>query len=150
MTPCVVSASPAHLTGLGHNLRQEDRDEILAASGLDPMAGLLACAKLTPDLWAAVIGDEPIAVFGAAPVDSDTAGPWMMASDRLREHRFWMARESITWFDRLALQYRRLTNWVDARNENHARWLEWLGCDFVETRSLGPFNLPFRRFEYLS
>lgn len=149
MTPTVVPARPEHVARVATLMREEDQLELHAISGLTPEQALAESCRAADTLWAAVHGGRAIAIFGETPVDAATAMPWMIGTDDLMEHRVWLARESVAWFDRMAQRWPRLTNWTDLRNQNHVRWLEWLGCDYVETAPRGPYELPFGRWEYL-
>jgi hypothetical protein len=147
--PHVVVATLAHVAYLASRLRRQDQEELTAASGMDPADALRYMVRTTPDLWAVLEGHQPIALFGAIPRDeAGVAIPWMVGTDRLMAHPRWVARESRAWFRRLGGLWPVLTNWSDARQATHHRWLEWIGARFVEEASKGPEGLTFRRWEY--
>lgn len=131
---------------LAPNLRQEDKDEIDAASGETPEQALAIGLK-SGRCWACDDG-EPVAMFGVTPWPHElsTGYPWMLASDRLFTHKIRLLRESRAWVARLADGFDRLVTFSDARNTVHHEWLTWCGFERGRVTPYGVQRLPFIEF----
>lgn len=135
---------------LAPRLRQADRDEIEAATGLDdPEKALSLSFTLSTQCWVVTHDGVVHGMFGAGqdPNEDRHGIVWAMTSDELvTDHRVWFIRNSPRLLDMQHERYPFLWNWIDARNELHIRWLEWLGFKFGEARNHGPKSLPFILF----
>ena len=116
---------------LAEFLRQEDKDEIKAFSGCDPLEGLL----IVVNDGALVILDEdgPWAIWGN---EGNTI--WCLATSRLYDNRVAFLRGSSVWLE--ALPYTELECYTDSRNTEHHRWLEY--NKFTSKRDLLFFSDP--------
>jgi hypothetical protein len=139
-------ADLADAVALAPRLRAADRREIEA--GLAKSAdGVLRYGVLASDPCHAVVEDGTVlALFGVVPKASapDVGVVWLLASEELAAHALSIVRSSKTWIARLQERFRVLTNFVDARNEVHIRWLQWCGFEFVRrVERFGAMGLPF-------
>lgn len=145
-----VNASDA--VQLAPRLREADRREISAVVGSDPLVALKNCVDLSIPCYAIADASVPYALFGVVP-DSDTKGQgsvWLLGSDKLVEHPFFVIRHSRLWVERLQDHYKVLWNCVDARNVVHIRWLKWSGFTFLRRiEKYGVEQRPFYEFEKL-
>jgi hypothetical protein len=57
---------------------------------------------------------------------------WLVGTDDLITHSTTFLRHSRQWLATMHEHYRLLYNVIDARNEVHLRWLEWLGFEFIQ------------------
>jgi hypothetical protein len=72
---------------------------------------------------------------------------WMLSTDRLYEYPVEFTTHSRDLFRQYHERYEVLTNFVDARNTRHIKWLKWLGCHMVrKVDRFGPHSLPFLEF----
>lgn len=134
-------------------LREADRCEILAIHA-DPAATVLAEAvRVSSRAYAAWAWRGPqdfdaLALFGVAPVPGHPllGVPWMVGARGLEDAPKTLVRHSRIWLSRISEGYRRLANWVDARNESSIRWLRWLGFTVHPPLPWGRFDLPFHPF----
>ena len=130
------------------NLRDADRAECLAASGIRPEYKLPrvvqeggALAMIAPDgNVAGLCGIHPTLI-------PDYASVWMVATNAITRHRHLMLASAAAWLDEQHLQFPRIGNMVDARNALHVRWLATLGFRFTAVHRAGPQSLPFITFE---
>lgn len=150
MNRLIVSPScPEDAERLGPNLRQADRDEVAAASGLEPTASLRRALEVCDDPYTITTAGRPIAMFGVTPMGGTVGAPWLLGSDGVLEHWREFVRRSGEEFARIRRPYTYLYNYCDARNELAMRWLRWLGFEFVELEpAYGVARMPFWRFEY--
>ena len=82
------------------------------------------------------------------PGVKDTAVIWMVSTPAINEHASSFAPVSRVMIETVNSYYPFLTNYIDARNTRHIRWLKWLG--FEQLRRIdkfGPESRPF--FEYV-
>lgn len=126
----------AWLADIADNLRPEDLDEIAASSGQEPLVALIASVMDSEMGFIVFAGDEPISVFGAAPVtgmERDSGIVWMLGTptmDRPGVARG-ILRLTRPYIDRLQARFGCLWNRIDARNDKSMRWLSWAGFQIV-------------------
>lgn len=140
---------------LAPRLRKEDLDEIRAASGLSPREALMLGFAESEECHCIHDTDtgEPVAVFGVVPMaENPSIGiVWMLGSDDLKMHSMCFLRRSAEWVQRLHSRYPLLCNVIDARNEVHVRWLQWLGFQFIrDIPDYGPEQRLFYEFVRLN
>lgn len=132
---------------LARTLRRADLREIEASSGEDPLVVLSRGVAASAPCRAVADGrGRPVALFGVVP---DARAPdvglvWLLASERLAEHPFFVLRRSREWVEELQRRYRVLWNYIDARNELHLRWLLW--CGFAPLRRVERHGVEGRPF----
>ncbi|GFM33015.1 hypothetical protein [Desulfovibrio subterraneus] len=143
----IVAAGREHLTPLYGRLRRSDCNEVLAATGLVPEAGLERSFALSSLVWAVLRREEVIALFGAgAGRRADTGSPWMLGTDALNDMARGFAIHSLRYIGLMRHRYPYLENWVDARNHASIRWLRRCGFTVEKAAPFGPFGLPFHNF----
>lgn len=131
------------------DLRQADKDEILAATGHGPAQGILYSINVSERVWVVIHDDEIEGVFGVARSES-WGIPWFLATDKFNEFRLTFAKESKRFVKSLLEDYRALQNFVDSRHVASIRWLEWLGFAVHTARNsirLHDPEVPFYLFE---
>lgn len=144
MSPAIRPAARVDALSLAPRLRAADAGEFLAHARC-PTAGLLRAVALSPLAWAIEApGGRPISLFGFAPIDQDTACPWLVAAeDLVTTHRAWFIRQSAAIVALGDHRWSRFFNYVDARNTVHVRWLRWVGFRVLPAAPHGPYGLPF-------
>ena len=143
------AATVADAEHLAPRLRQADIDEVEAATGSDPLEALLTSLRHSEEAFVWEVDGEVVCMFGVAGASlmSDRGSPWMLTSDVLVHHaRVFLrgAREAIAYWKK---DYSYLCNFVDARNTQAIRWLQWLGFDILPPRAFGPQDMMFHIFE---
>ncbi len=149
----MVKVRPARSTDgkIAQRLREADLREIKANLGQDPLIVLeRGIAQSDPCYTVVNEQNKPLALFGVVPDtgDPDVGLVWLLASDELAQHPFFVLRNTHKWVEKLQRQYRVLWNHIDARNELHIRWLQWSG--FTVLRRIENFGVeqrPFYEFE---
>lgn len=114
-------------------LREQDRVECLAASGLPPEV-------VIPRAFAAPKGivnfvetpnGEPILIKGVRPSAPNIGIIWMVGTPLLEQHAYRLAREAHRymneWHKKFPLMWN--TAWVD--NDLHVRWLKFMRFSFL-------------------
>ena len=130
---------PSTITEIGtisENLRQEDVDEIAAHSGDTPKSGLLYCFFMSKPCMTMVSRNGYLmGAYGVVPEGGNTGRIWMLGCDRMvkdKKDKWWFLGESRRQLAKLQLKYPLLFNVVDARNEVHIKWLQWMGFTFIK------------------
>lgn len=145
----VRSAMSDDCRNLAPRLRKADVEEMAAATGYEPEAGLIQGYALSMECWS-VVDDAGLvhAMFGVASDGSGNGVPWMMGSDALvTTHRYEFLRRSRKWVKRINYRYPVLWNFVDARNTVHIDWLIWCGFSLGKREdAYGVAKIPFYHF----
>jgi len=134
---------------LGPNLREEDCQEIRAAAGFEPTAGLVYSFFNSKACLTVVRNGVPITIFGVGPFpDDDRIGMiWLLSSPELLEISKTFLRHSKRLLALLTAPYQVTMNYVDCRNTVHHRWLRWCGYVFIaKHEEFGVGKLPFYEF----
>lgn len=113
-------------------IRQDDKRELEAATGLVPHVALVKAALGSTHTYVAQVDNDIVAVAGFKILDR-IAIPWLIATDEFFKYRFTLTKKVIGFIDNLKPQVRLFVNAVDARNTGHIKWLEWLGFKFDGT-----------------
>lgn len=144
----IVPATPEHARELGQTMRAGDVDEIWASGHFTPEEGLLASIKGTISPYAALADGRVICMFGTGQVSmlSDEGFPWCLTARELPNHTRAFLRVSRRYIAHTRPKYRRLLNFVDARNTIAVRWLKWLGFEVHPAEPFGIDQIPFHKF----
>lgn len=145
----VRSATKQDLIDLAPRLREADKDEFIANTGLPAEIGLPE-ASLAGTLSIGVVeSDVAEMVAGTYPIHgSYRAGVvWMVSSSAIEKYPQRFAPASKLVLERMHDEYDLLVNFIDERNTRHLTWLKWLGFHMVRRiDKYGPFSLPFIEF----
>lgn len=142
----VLPLMAADLPALAELVRQADREEIEAATGL-PIAEALA--RLLPGSCKAskiVHQGLVLAVFGDAAHSAGVGVPWLISTERVEQFPREFLRVCRPEVADMLDRHGSLINYVDARNTAAMRWLRWLGFKFGEAVPYGHAGLPFFQF----
>jgi hypothetical protein len=145
----VVPATQVHVAMVGPNLREADREEVIASGLWNWAAAVRISVGLSCESWAGVVDGVPVCVFGisAGSEMSNSAVPWLLATCDMERYQWPFLRRNKSMVESWLSRYDLLENYVDCRNTVSQRWLRWLGFDLCETVPRGPNAMPFIRFE---
>lgn len=140
----VVPAKTEHAHQLGPHMKHADREEVKAASGLEPLEVLLKSLELSEKAYALVAEGEVIALGGVVRLNDTTGIPWALTSDKIALYPKQLCRITKELIKVFHKSYPLLTNFCDARNTTTIRWLKWCGFQFVaEIAEYGVAKKPF-------
>ena len=145
----IVPATMAHAYELAQTMRQADRDEVIAQSGLPYGIGLGMSLGNAEAAWTGLIEGEVACIFGVSAADEfdgKVGIPWMLGSELVVKHQRLFLRHCRGCVDEMQALFPVLENHVDQRNTIAIRWLKWLGFDILPVEPHGPFKLPFHPF----
>ena len=132
---------------LAPRLRKEDKQEILAGSGLIPYYALLNGFQISAIVFTICNQKNiPVAIFGINDVGNNVGAIWLLATDKLKDIQYPFLRENKKVIDFLNTKYKILWNFVDCRNQLHIKWLKWCGFKFINKKNYGVLNKPFYEF----
>lgn len=112
---------------LNLDLRQIDKDEAKAMSGISPDIVLLQTIAESEIKYVVIHKDKIEGVFGLVLGDRYSI-PWFVATDKFKEFKFSFAKESKALAKEMyALSNGVLQNYISTQNKDSIKWLEWLG-----------------------
>ena len=147
--PYYRPAVKADVYVLAPKLRDQDKAEVKASSGMNPEEALLYSFEAGGEVNSIIAPDgEVIGMFGVSPTPDPTLGiPWLLASPRLPEVSREFIPQSKEWVIEVNKKYPLLLNYVDKRNTIAIRWLRKLGFTFIaEIEEFGVGQKPFYEF----
>lgn len=130
-------------------LREADRNEIQAASGLSPVVSMRIGAEESR-ISLSIIGDSGhvIGMFGAGDAYPHTGLVWLLGAEELTNiavRQF--VKLAPSYLEAFHLYYPLLFNYIDKRNTVHIRWLKRMGFTFIkEHPEYGHEKRPFLEF----
>lgn len=136
-----------HVIVLSERLREADKAEIKAISGLPPLRGLIESVSLSSVSYSIMEEGIPVAMYGARKTQEDLGLVWMLASEAIERNTFQFLRKSVEYIDALhdEVGCAVLTNLIDKRNTLHHKWVKWIGFSMGKEEPHGPYGLPFYR-----
>ena len=143
----LLPARTEHAYQLAPMMKQADREEVKAASGLEPLEALLKSLKLSEKAYALLAGKEVIALGELAPLTHNVGIPWALTSDKIALYPKQFCKITKELLKGFHKRYSLLINFCDARNNTTIRWLKWCGFQFVGTvHKYGVAQIPFVQF----
>tara|TARA_B100001013_G_scaffold147110_1_gene87110 strand:+ start:186 stop:671 length:486 start_codon:yes stop_codon:yes gene_type:complete len=131
-------------------IREQDKEELLAADNKQPLEALQAPFSIKGSITYSIVEDtdnnqeEILGMFGTVPTPVKKYGViWLLSSDRLRKYAKRFIQENEKWIKKISKTYQTVFNYVDCRNTVSQKWLEHLGFKNIETRPYGHLNLNF-------
>lgn len=130
---------------LAPRLRKSDVDEVYAARGLSPRAGLMASFSASEVALTGLLDGRIVTMFGVAAGEG-FGSPWLLASPEIEARPVLFLRRNKRFVDAMRGRYGVLRNYVDARHDASLRWLRWLGFSIGEAVPWGFERRPFHPF----
>jgi hypothetical protein len=134
---------------LAVNLRDEDRAEILASSGLIPEVALEMGRVISRRCRTICMSDgTPAGIYGVSDTKIKGLGSiWLLATPDLLKVQRQFLRECREGISEISQGYSCVFNYTDARNAVHHKWLKWCGFTFIkEHKNFGKQNETFYEF----
>ena len=128
-------------------LREQDKKEILASNGLEPLRALQQAFKVSSECNTIIHEDgSNVGMFGLA--GNDVFGsPWLVGSDKLLETKRVMLPVSAKWVEEMNDLHPLMLNYVHAENKVSMKWLKSLGFQFINlVKEYGVGKQPFYQF----
>lgn len=144
----VVPLTAEILAAMTADIRQQDTDEIEAATGLS-ISQALQLLPLDGSASAIVLDGRVLAVFGDQAHTESLGVPWLISTVHVERWPREFLRVCRPAVEQMLERHAMLANYVDARNTAAIRWLQWLGFSFSEPAPYGARGLDFRFFNMI-
>lgn len=117
------------LVEIASNMREADRIEVKASSGLTPYESLKYSCDKSNFTVVVMVDDMPIAVFGLSVINALTGlgTPWLLSSEEAMNHKREFFKLSPSIIQEMLSICPKLYNYVHAENKVSIKWLKWLG-----------------------
>lgn len=145
--PDIIAATAEHIPFIAEHIRLDDEEELWASVGMSPSDALGMSLAESALSWTGTIDGVPVCMFGVAEFSEGKGRPWMIGTDHLNRYPFIFLSHCRGCLDQMLEHYPYLENYADQRNTRALAWLRWLGFTFDDPEPMGPFGLPFIRFE---
>lgn len=133
---------------LAENMRQQDVDEVWAASHFSPIEAIQTGVDESDYAVVALNGDVPVMIYGLKKLGlvSDNGIPWALGAYGVYQCRKELVTMSRSIVDKMLDICPVLFNYVDCRNTVSIHWLKWLGFTMHSAKPYGAESLPFHKF----
>ncbi len=145
----IVPATLDHAADVAERMRDADRAEVYAASGVTPLRSLEYSVGRSEVSYAVEFDGRAEIMFGVGAINilAGIGAPWLLGTDMVEREFRQFLRGSLWWRGQMLKRYPILRNMVDDRNTVSKRWLRWLGFRLTDPVRMGFENRPFRLFE---
>lgn len=133
---------------IAEHARQEDIDEIRAASGNTVFDSLRYGLNHSSHCWTITLGDMPVSMCGCirSPVYPDCATIWMISTESTKAQPVGFYRAAKDCLEKMQAEYPCLANYVDSRNLDAIQFLESLDFTLEREVEKGGGGVPFHKF----
>lgn len=135
--PFVREAKLTDIAYLADNIRECDKQEVFAMSGITPEQAFLDGYSHSDTPYVVEWRGKAIAMFGVSGDTNKVGTPWMLATNDIKGIRKQFIRGCKPYVEAMHTYYPVLTNYVWAENPLHIAWLKWLGFKFADHLPLG-------------
>lgn len=142
----IVPATSEHVRELALTMRQDDRREVYAQSGIHHALGLGLSFGMSVKAWTGLADGKVVCIWGVSEGDDGVGVPWLLGSDLVSQYRRRFIQGCRAAVEEMHDLFPVLENHVDSRNTLSIRWLRWLGFEVFPTVPFGPYNMPFHPF----
>jgi len=134
------------LIEIARNMREADRIEVKASSGLSPYESLKHSCEKSNFNVVVIVDDTPIAVLGLAVISALTGlgTPWLLSSEEALKHKREFFKLSPPIIQEMLNICPKLYNYVHAENKVSIKWLKWLG--FTVERNTVEYGINGEKF----
>jgi hypothetical protein len=151
MEKCVREAVLNDALELAPKMRKLDKQEIRASHGLSPLKALVTPFTYKTHKTYTILGTEQegvVGMFGSTPnIDDPQYGvAWLLSSEQLFNHTRQFLRECPKWVNEMGEGYTYLYNFIDERNWQSLKWLQFLG---FEPRKKLPYGVENKDFIFV-
>ena len=144
----IKKATYENTIDMSTRLRPCDEREVFAASGMKGPEAVSRGVAASEEAWIVEHEGEAFCVFGVVRLNDTIGIPWLLATKTVYkdECKNFLLLRTKEWVARIMGDYKVLLNYVDARNKQAIRWLEWAGFRLERPRPYGFKRLPFHKF----
>ena len=136
---------------LAANMRQEDKEEVLAYSGSSPQEALFYCFfNSKPCMTMVGRKGNLMGMYGVVPCSPKVGRIWMLGHKTMindyKDVRDFLKYSPIE-LQKFHCNYPLLYTYVDERNTTHIKWIKWMGFSIIKKHAtFGAAGIPFYEF----
>lgn len=147
MASSIVDYTDAHAVELAERLHPGNVREAWALLHMTGLEAIRESVKHADRVWTGLDGDEVIAIFGirSSGLLGDTGYPWLVCREDVADHGLAFLRSFRRVVKAMQEMFGTLEGYVDARNTEVLKMVEWAGYEVMEAQPLGLDALPFHR-----
>ncbi len=139
----IVKALAEHIDVIAPNVREADREEMLAYNGMTPRQALeLSLYNSQGEAWTGMANDVPVCIFGVAKPNYI----WLVGTEDIHKYDKLFLSKSRKILKELLEKHPILENYVQAKNTRSVQWLAWLGFNMEQPEPMGVNNELFCHF----
>lgn len=138
-------ATQEHIELIHDKIRQDDCNEVMAASGCSIYDVLTNTLTLGGEHIAGFIDNNLVCIFGIVHLSDKICIPYLLGTDLLNSNNIILCRNSKRYIKRWKKEFEYMVNFVDKRNVLALKWLSWLGFTIHEEAPYGVSGLPFNK-----
>jgi hypothetical protein len=142
----LIETTAEHVLHVAENMRAEDRAEIMASSGMQPLECLVMSVSLSQYARSIVAKGKVIAILGLSTV-GEIGIPWLLGTTDVSSNKkvfFAQAKKALGEMKSMAPF---MTNYVLAANKKSVAFIKKLGFTITESLPFGVSGKNFYKFE---
>lgn len=142
----LIETTIDHVLHVAENMRPEDREEIMASSGMQPLECLILSVRLSQYARSIVAKGKVIAILGLSTV-GEIGIPWLLGTTDVSANKkvfFSQAKKALGEMKSIAPL---MTNYVLAANKKSVAFIKKLGFTITESLPFGVSGQNFYKFE---
>lgn len=135
---------------IANNLRESDKLEVWSSDHLTPYQAVSISFNNSAACWTVISNEKPVAMFGVCPITwaGKEAYVWLLATKEFCSISGKFLKRSRGFVKLMLDCYPYLHNYVDCRNTQSIKWLEFCGAKLSEPEEFGIENKRFQYFEF--
>ena len=144
----IIQARVSHIPAIASRVRQEDEAELWDFACVTPAQAMYYGLNQARIVKTGFIDGEAVCMLGCNTVSavSGVGRPWMVGTELLDKYAMAFLRRCRPVVAEMLSDYKRLENYIDARNVKAIAWLRWLGFEMGEPEPMGIFKTSFIKF----
>lgn len=139
-----------HVSKLAADLREADKQEILASTGANPVKIITQSVLMSDKSFAVSVSGQLLYIIGVVkPSLLGFSGiPWLLGTNEIKNHKRDFLKSSYELLKAEQKELLSMHNYVDARNKDSIKWLRFMGFELEDAKPYGVMQKPFHRFSW--
>lgn len=144
----ILPAKVSHISCIAAKVRPDDQRELWDFACVSPAQAMYHGLNQSRIAKTGFINGEAVAMFGVNTVSavSGVGRVWMIGTTLLDKYAMTFLRRCKPEVEEMFSDYKRLENYIDARNVKAIAWLRWLSFEMGDPEPMGIFKTPFIKF----
>lgn len=144
----LIRPTPEGVRYIAETMREDDKAEILLASGESPIEALEAGVEMSDYIAMAVINGTPCSIFGLVVKNllCGSGVPWLLSSEAVLSHKRQFLLQSQSVLSSMLDVCSELMNYVHVDNGFSIRWLQRIGFTLEDPEPYGVSGALFHKF----